>query len=317
MLKPGGFFLLTTCGMSTMKILSERAPARWSNDRIQKVSSSFVTEGFYFEEEYKAIENFKLDTKKYGMAYFNIFWLLEKTKNNWTISNYKTARSGHQDVFVLRKRELRIKKSEKIDVDFNKWKTIAQKGELAFHQRPNFRSSEKFVEGNSNQWKFWGYTEDRFENEHILDVGAGSRLRGKFFKNAKLYAIEPLGNEFLKTIDWCDLDDSNLYSVPAEEFIAGLVEVMDFVFSINVIDHCFNVEDIFRNCYKYLKQGGEAFFCFDLHEKIDNLHPVVLNKEICDRLISSAGFTITEIREFPSFHKSLGGVAVGYYCRKD
>lgn len=56
-----------------------------------------------------------------------------------------------------------------------------------------------------------------------MDLGAGSKLRTKFFTDAKIIAIEPLAEKFMKEIEWCDLKDAyRVYSRPAEDFIGEL-----------------------------------------------------------------------------------------------
>ncbi len=103
-IKPGGFLMLTTCGLPTIEVLITRHPARWPQERIENVFSQVINKGFFFEAEYKDLKNFALDKEKYGMSYFLIEWLARNVVGSWSIANYKTARSGHQDAYVLLRR---------------------------------------------------------------------------------------------------------------------------------------------------------------------------------------------------------------------
>lgn len=101
--KKGGFLFLTTCGFNTIATLIERHPQRWPAHRVDDVFGKLISDGFVFEEEYKDLKNFALDTSKYGMAYFIVDWILSLMIGKWSLRSFHPARSGHQDVYVLEK----------------------------------------------------------------------------------------------------------------------------------------------------------------------------------------------------------------------
>lgn len=205
-----------------------------------------------------------------------------------------------------------------IKVDSEKWSAEAQTGELAFHKRPNFRTDEKsFAEANARLFNSLFYKEDQFVGKTVVDLGAGSKLRGKFFRDSHIVAIEPLADKFLQEVPWNDLRDADeLYSEPAEKLIEGLVGRADFLFSINVLDHCYDFEIIARNILRYLKVGGRACLSFDCHSKVDKLHPIIINEKVATQIFFDVGFQINQFRRTPSFHKAIADYSVTYFLGK-
>lgn len=205
-----------------------------------------------------------------------------------------------------------------LKVDAEKWSAEAQAGELAFHKRPNFRSDEQgFVEANARLFKSFGYKEDQFVGKTVVDLGAGSKLRGKYFNGSHMVAIEPLASKFIEEVTWCDLKDAHeVYSDPAEKLIEGLVGRADFIFSVNVLDHCYDFEQIVGNVLQYLKVGGRACLSFDCHSKVDKLHPIIINEKVATQIFFDAGFQINQFRRTPSYHKAIADYSITYFMSK-
>nr|WP_250811703.1 methyltransferase domain-containing protein [Neorhizobium tomejilense] len=205
-----------------------------------------------------------------------------------------------------------------LKVDAEKWSSEAQSGELAFHKRPNFRSDEAgFNEANARLFKSLSYKEDQFAGKTVVDLGAGSKLRGKYFKGSRIVAIEPLASKFMEEVAWNDLKDADeVYSEPAEKLIEGLVGRADFVFSINVLDHCYDFEIIVGNVFRYLKTGGRACLSFDCHSKVDKLHPIIINEKVATGIFFDAGFQINQFKRTPSYHKAIADYSITYFLAK-
>lgn len=183
-------------------------------------------------------------------------------------------------------------------IDKETWKKNSQAGEFAFHKRDTWRQSDDFIEQTKVFFTQMGYNANQFSDQVVVDLGAGSKMRGKYFQNNKLIAIEPMAEDCLREIPWSDLNDADkLYSQPAEDLIPELVNNVDFVFSINVLDHCYNFDEIVKNVFLYLKPGAEAFFSFDEHYITDKMHPLVLNDEICDKIFLKTGFSIKKMQK--------------------
>ncbi len=148
------------------------------------------------------------------------------------------------------------------------WSSVAQRGELAFHKRPNLRSSGEWEAKNSEFWPRRGFTAEGWDGKLVVDVGAGSRLRTLYFKGARIAAIEPLADEFIAQVEWQDLDQAaEIYGVPAEKDIAELHDRADLIVSINALDHGYDFEAAIKNLRGYLKPDGRAYLTFDQHEK--------------------------------------------------
>lgn len=196
---------------------------------------------------------------------------------------------------------------------YSAWKTKSQKGELAFHKTNKWRQSNAFMEQTVELLGYFGFTQDQYINKVIIDLGAGSRLRTKFFKSAKLVAIEPLADDFLRDITWSDLSDADVvYSLPAEELVESCVGKADLVLSLNVLDHCYNFEKIIQNIAMYLKDTGIAFLSFDKHETIDSMHPLYLDEKICEKIFNNSGLKVDK------YSMGAGNILVTYghgeYC---
>lgn len=181
----------------------------------------------------------------------------------------------------------------KLRTAFKTWRNRDQEFELNFHKTNQFRQSAAFDEETRLLFTDFGFSPDQFAGKVIVDIGAGSKLRGTFFKDSRIAVVEPLASRFLQEISWCDLHKAEqIFSEPAEKFIDELEGKADFVFSINVLDHCYDFEQIVKNIYQYLSPSGLAFLSFDSHHKTSEGHPLVLTKPICEKVFVKAGFHI-------------------------
>jgi 2-polyprenyl-3-methyl-5-hydroxy-6-metoxy-1,4-benzoquinol methylase len=177
--------------------------------------------------------------------------------------------------------------------DYNRWRKKAQTGELAFHRQDTWRPSENFAARNASLFERFQFRPDQYVSKTVIDVGAGSKLRTKFFQGAELLAVEPLADQFRSEIPWSDVYDSQeVYAVPAEEFIPACEGRCDLVISINVLDHCYDFAKIITNLRRYMRADGLMFLSFDKHDKTDSLHPLSLNEEICQQIFEDNGLSI-------------------------
>ena len=175
------------------------------------------------------------------------------------------------------------------------WKIIAQTGELRFHQRNRWRQTPAFMEQTAALFEWWGYGPDEFSGRRVVDIGAGSRLRSRYFEGAKITAIEPLAQRFIRTIDWCDLEEADeTLGIPAEEHISHLDGQAAFVLCINVLDHVFEPSRLVTNAFAYLEPGGEFLLALDLHREGEagHMHPVHVDRGGVAAMLSAAGFEV-------------------------
>lgn len=205
----------------------------------------------------------------------------------------------------------------KAETNPEEWKSRAQEGEFQFHKKNEWRKTDDFLRQTDALFRHFDFTPGQYAGKLVLDLGAGSKLRAKFFEGARIIAIEPLADRFLQEIEWCDLRDAErVYSNPAEERIEELVGRVDLLFSINVLDHCFSFPQIVRNIRDYLNpDGGLAFLSFDKHEHTDDMHPLVLTEPICERIFAEAGLRIE--KSSTGAGTVLGGAQTyghGKYC---
>jgi len=193
------------------------------------------------------------------------------------------------------------------------WERESQDGEFRFHLKNKWRQSEKFMGQTIKLFDFFGFAQNQYEGKTIIDLGAGSKLRSKYFAGANIIVIEPLADRFLKEIKWCDLAEAKqVYSIPAEERVAECVNKADLVISINVLDHCYNFDQIIENISAYLNDNGLAFLSFDKHEETDEMHPLRLNESICEEIFLEKGLIVEAVSKGAG--KIIKTYGHGDYC---
>ena len=196
------------------------------------------------------------------------------------------------------------------------WRVQAQEGEFAFHAADQWRRTDDFMAQTVALFDHFGFHRDGYAGKVVIDLGAGSKLRTLYFREAELIAIEPLADRFMADVDFCDLDQAAaVYSLPAEDRIDACVGRADLLVSINVLDHCFDFATILGNVRAYLKDDGLAFLSFDMHEEADEMHPLELTEEVCSRLFAEAGLAIE--KQSRGFGDVLGDIQTyghGPYC---
>lgn len=175
------------------------------------------------------------------------------------------------------------------------WKKFAQQGELSFHEHSgaNFRMSERFDSQTIALFEKNGFNSNDYKGKRILDLGAGSKLRSLFFKEAELFVIEPLAKKFMK-LPQSDLHlAKKVYSIPAENRIVSLGCSIDFILCINVLDHCYDLKQVLENIHFYLKKDSVFFLSVDIHEDYkDAMHPISFSKAELFSTLKEVGFVI-------------------------
>jgi SAM-dependent methyltransferase len=176
------------------------------------------------------------------------------------------------------------------------WGDRAQEAEFRFHKQDTWRHTDDFMIQTDRLFRHFGFGPDDYAGRTVVDLGAGSKLRTKFFRDARLVVIEPLADRFLAEIERSDLRDAaEVHSRPAEQLVDGLVGAADLVVSINVLDHCFDFPQIVSNIQRYLKPDGLAFLSFDMHAEADDMHPLSLTKKTCAPIFAEAGFAVEKV----------------------
>jgi 2-polyprenyl-3-methyl-5-hydroxy-6-metoxy-1,4-benzoquinol methylase len=211
----------------------------------------------------------------------------------------------------------RLSRLEKpVAINPETWSKVAQPGELAFHKRPNLRSSGEWEIKNSQFWAKREFSAEGWEGKLIVDVGAGSRLRTLYFQGAKIAAIEPLADKFIAEVEWQDLDQAaEVYAVPAEKDIPELHGRADLVVSVNVLDHGYDFEAAITNIRHYLKPDGRAYLTFDQHERPDDMHQLMIDDTKARAIFDRCGFDLERSEEWGRYHGAAGPPALHYWLR--
>ena len=181
---------------------------------------------------------------------------------------------------------------------------VAQAGELEWHKENQWRADDDLFKRDTDAlMRGFGFSEDDYKT--VIDVGAGPRLRSRFF-NAVITAIEPLAEQY-KQFSWCDLD--NVYAVPIEEFIPDLQA--DFVMCLNCLDHCKDFDKAIENMAKYAPKLFLSYDCGD--NDPDPLHPLRLDEAISEATFAKHGLTVEKKSKTDPYRK---GYALNYWLRR-
>jgi SAM-dependent methyltransferase len=198
--------------------------------------------------------------------------------------------------------------------DTNIW-VDAQRGEFDWHYKNPWRADDwDFIINTKTLFEYFNFERDDFKYKSILDVGAGPRLRTKYFKNAIITALEPLGERYICNFKWCDLRDVPLYVNAIEEFIPELANQFDFIISINALDHCYDFSLAVSNMCQYLKHDGLLFLSYDCCEGSDLLHPLNLNEELSEKVFKLHGLNYSN--KFRHLPYSPGKYSINYWLEK-
>lgn len=179
------------------------------------------------------------------------------------------------------------------------WKSVAQTSEFAFQREDTWRQTGDFLNQTVTLLTSWGYRREDFADQLIVDLGAGSKFRSKFFSRARIVAIEPLASRFLRSIEWTDLKDAyRVYACEAEKELPELAGQVHFVMCINVLDHVHDHKKVLHNVHRMLRPGCEFLLSVDLHSARETglrsglMHPVNLSKAALRADLLETGFTI-------------------------
>jgi SAM-dependent methyltransferase len=202
-------------------------------------------------------------------------------------------------------------------VDPSVWDSVAQPGELAFHKRPNIRSTGQWEAKNAQFWQRRGFSAEGWDGKLIVDVGAGSRLRSLFFRGARIIAIEPLAEKYIAEVEWQDLDRAEqVYAVPAEKDIPELHGRADLLVSMNALDHGYDFEAAVMNISRYLKPDGLAHLSFDRHDRPDNLHQLLLDDRTARAVFDRCDLAVERFEQWGRYHAGPGPKALHYWLRR-
>ncbi|XP_070540214.1 uncharacterized protein [Ptychodera flava] len=132
-----------------------------------------------------------------------------------------------------------------------------------------FRRSEGFLKEAAFLFESWGYSQGSFRDQIVVDVGAGSRMRGVYFEKAKLVAVGPvisnlmylLPNANQSRTSHMDFNDKKVvwkvFPQFAEVRACSIEGKAALVYSINFLDHLtFEPEAAFENMARMLLPCG-------------------------------------------------------------
>ena len=193
-------------------------------------------------------------------------------------------------------RRLLGRNASKLRFEHARWLHETQEEEFLWHCNDKKRQSPgKWMKRNARLFDHFGFSPSQWSGRTVIDLGAGSRLRTKYFAGATLVAIEPLADRYRAEIPWCDLDDaSEVYAVPAEDLIEACRNRADFIISINVLDQCYDFSRVLENVRAYAKPEARIFLSFDKNARSDATHPLELDEEVCEEAFSRYGFRVVE-----------------------
>lgn len=171
----------------------------------------------------------------------------------------------------------------------------AQRYELDFHKRDQWRRSKYFVADNAVLFASLGFMPGDYAGKAVIDLGAGSKLRTLYFEGAHIVAIDPLADKYME-IKHCDLHQAGaVYSLPAEERVGELKGTADLLVCINVLDHCKDMMTVLENIAYYIGDDGIALLCYDARLEPNPMHPLTLDEPGSLRAFDAVGLAATKI----------------------
>jgi len=164
--------------------------------------------------------------------------------------------------------------------------------EINFHLKDlngGWRASPDFTEQSEALFGSWGLGKRDFEDQVIVDMGAGSRLRSAYFEGARLVVIEPMAERLLQHVAERPLIDIGhpakvwqLYAMPAEFRACAVEGLASLVICVNVLDHVAQPERLLHNAERLLRpcSAGPSLFIlsFDLRQRVTIGHPHILTR---------------------------------------
>jgi hypothetical protein len=181
---------------------------------------------------------------------------------------------------------------------------MAQANELQWHKQNPWRADTgTFIDDTASILSGFGFYPRDFRS--VIDAGAGPRVRAAYF-TADITVIEPLAQEYISTLEWCDLDEYRIFSVPLESFIPGLHA--DFLMCLNCLDHVSDFEKCIENMAQY---ADKLFLSFDSGET-DPMHPLKLDGAYCEQVFEKYKLKIDK-KEVASPWRE--GVSLNYWMK--
>lgn len=157
------------------------------------------------------------------------------------------------------------------------WVSEDQPGELQYHasHSARWRWSPKWDEAKRILQEYFNFHFERYADETLMDIGAGTRSMLEWWEGRVKIAVEPLADRFANELNIRDLQKTmtHVHAVAAEEFLPEWEGKVDFVWSHNVLDHCWSWQKILDNIDRYLRPGGEFYIGTDANQPPKSGHP--------------------------------------------
>ena len=185
------------------------------------------------------------------------------------------------------------KSSEVVKIPYERWSTVPQLSECGCWSLLGKDECGPYKEMSEWLMKRFHFRKDEFKDKVVVDIGCGPTGRLEWLEGS-FVAIEPLGTA-LRRLPWAHMEKYHkIYDQPAEKRIDELVGKVDMIFSLNCLDHAYDLEAIISNVAAYLKPGGQAFISVDVDKspKEDDTHPLIIRHETMRSMFHKHGLTI-------------------------
>lgn len=175
-------------------------------------------------------------------------------------------------------------------------------------------------------WERLGFGPEAFAGCTVIDIGCGPTARMCGFASGRFLAIDPLW-DYYHTLPGAHFEPYEKgYSLPAETYIQELDGQADWVVSLNALDHCYDLDAVLHNAWRYLRPEGRGLFSVDVDKQcpFDPTHPINLTRDGWREALRRNGHRIVREEEgrcYPHADGSWrenwgGGLAVHWETRK-
>lgn len=134
----------------------------------------------------------------------------------------------------------------------------AQKKEINYHQRDNYKPQENNEEYAYNKLVNYNFDFSKLDKKRILEIGSGTRGAVYYLNKKNMnIGIDPMPlQEFTNLEKW----KKSFLVRGMGEYLGIKDESIDIIICHNVIDHAVSPEKLLEECYRILKHNGSIFF---------------------------------------------------------
>ncbi|MBN1481755.1 class I SAM-dependent methyltransferase [candidate division KSB1 bacterium] len=159
----------------------------------------------------------------------------------------------------------------------------------------------------------------------ILEIGSGAGGIITYLNSNDRWAIDPLEDFYATVPEFCEQRDQKVtYQTARAEDLPFADQRFDFIICDNVLDHCDDIQKVFSEMSRVLRNPGYVYLRLNLYTswgkivrvfvekmKIDPGHPHTFTNKSIRTIIKSASFEITTFQSAGFFRNWMKEITSG------